>query len=374
MSNGNPAVDVVRVLVDRLLRLDGRAALELVSDNVTLQFSGPYVTPYTISGKQNIAALGGMLQELRGAFSQGSAPAALPSVTHLFGAGDLVAVRMETDMPSRMDGPDSALTEEILARRPDPNPYGIEYDSQPLFEVQAILRVADGKIEHAWIQTSNALARKQLLQIGRWLGPGNEDPASRAAWTKNVQKTGETPHLATYITQDEQMRDVPTDKRLFQAAIRNAYQELKRARETNYGLGIRNNLSYLGEALTLIGRPEKAVELLREKVDIERGLGHTRMMMIAQVYLGRAEMYRGNLSVAEQLLLEARDLSEGDGMRDLRSMPCHYLGLTYLEQGRQQEAIQTLQEALDSTRELRPFEKLIQREERALAYAQSWPG
>jgi len=368
MSNGNPAVDVVRVLVDRLLRLDGRAALELVSENVTLQFSGPYVTPYTISGKQNIAALGGMVQELVGAFGQESAPAALPPVTHLFGAGDLVAVRME------MDGPDSALTEEILARRPDPNPYGIEYDSQPMFEVQAILRVADGKIEHAWIQTSNALARKQLLQIGRWIGPGNEDPASRAAWTKNVQKTGETPHLGTYITQDEQMRDVPTDKRLFQAAIRNAYQELKRARETNYGLGIRNNLSYLGEALTLIGRPEKAVELLREKVDIERGLGHTRMMMIAQVYLGRAEMYRGNLSAAEQLLLEARDLSKGDGMRNLRYMPCHYLGLTYLEQGRQQEAIQTLQEALDSARELSRSEKLIQREERALAYAQSWPG
>ncbi len=151
--------------------------------------------------------------------------------------------------------------------------------------------------------------------------------------------------LDNLITQDENLRMVPTDRSELAAAVGRLHEELRTLPKGSDPARTRLLTRWIGIGQLTLGNHDEALTSLRQSLDLAAALGNTHAVIATGLNLGDAHRYAGDAQGADALYRSALRTAR-DQHPELVDFALQHTGKHLMESGDLAEAQAHLQEAL----------------------------
>ncbi|MFD4757439.1 tetratricopeptide repeat protein [Streptomyces sp. NPDC058439] len=151
--------------------------------------------------------------------------------------------------------------------------------------------------------------------------------------------------LQHLITQDEDLRMVPTDRDQLTTAVEGLREELRALPADADPAWMRVMARWIGIGLVSLGNHHDARAFLRQALDLATAGGNTRAVIATELNLGDAYRYGGDMETADALYRGALDAARSQHP-ELVDFALQHFGKHLMEQGDLVLARARLKEAL----------------------------
>ncbi|WP_380279959.1 tetratricopeptide repeat protein [Kitasatospora purpeofusca] len=151
--------------------------------------------------------------------------------------------------------------------------------------------------------------------------------------------------LQHLITQDDNLRMVPTDRNELTSAVGHLHEELRALPEETDPGRTRVLTRWIGIGQMCLGNHEDARAFLRQSLDLAEAGGNTRAVVATGLNLGDAHRYAGDVQTADAFYLSALNTARSRHP-ELVDFVLQHTGKHLMERGDLAEARALLQEAL----------------------------